>query len=107
MKTLFNKTGQSSATLGTEVKYMTLEQRNAAAVAASVLIVVIVNEPDAPFAVPPVTIAETLNVPPAFVVSPILNHESPLALKLAAVIVSVDTPAATSFQDATFFENVA
>jgi TP901 family phage tail tape measure protein len=35
MKTLFNKTGQSSATLGTEVKYMTLEQRNAAAVAAS------------------------------------------------------------------------
>lgn len=35
MKTLFNRTGQSSATLGTEVKYMTLEQRNAAAVAAS------------------------------------------------------------------------
>jgi TP901 family phage tail tape measure protein len=35
MKTLFNKAGQSSATLGTEVKYMTLEQRNAAAVAAS------------------------------------------------------------------------
>jgi TP901 family phage tail tape measure protein len=35
MKTLFNKTGQSTATLGTEVKYMTLEQRNAAAVAAS------------------------------------------------------------------------
>jgi TP901 family phage tail tape measure protein len=35
MKTLFNKTGQSSATLGTEVRYMTLEQRNAAAVAAS------------------------------------------------------------------------
>ena len=35
LKTLFNKTGQSSATLGTEVKYMTLEQRNAAAVAAS------------------------------------------------------------------------
>jgi TP901 family phage tail tape measure protein len=35
IKTLFNKTGQSSATLGTEVKYMTLEQRNAAAVAAS------------------------------------------------------------------------
>lgn len=35
VKTLFNKTGQSSATLGTEVKYMTLEQRNAAAVASS------------------------------------------------------------------------
>jgi TP901 family phage tail tape measure protein len=35
VKTLFNKTGQSSATLGTEVKYMTTEQRNAAAVAAS------------------------------------------------------------------------
>jgi TP901 family phage tail tape measure protein len=35
MKTLFNRTGQSSATLGTEVRYMTLEQRNAAAVAAS------------------------------------------------------------------------
>jgi TP901 family phage tail tape measure protein len=35
MKTMFNKTGQSSATLGTEVRYMTLEQRNAAAVAAS------------------------------------------------------------------------
>jgi len=35
MKTLFNKAGQSSATLGTEVKYMTVEQRNAAAVAAS------------------------------------------------------------------------
>jgi len=35
LKTIFNKTGQSSATLGTEVKYMTLEQRNAAAVAAS------------------------------------------------------------------------
>ena len=35
VKSLFNKTGQSSATLGTEVKYMTLEQRNAAAVAAS------------------------------------------------------------------------
>ena len=35
LKTLFNKTGQSSATLGTEVKYMTTEQRNAAAVAAS------------------------------------------------------------------------
>jgi TP901 family phage tail tape measure protein len=35
MKTLFNKTGESSATLGTEVKYMTLEQRNAAAVASS------------------------------------------------------------------------
>jgi TP901 family phage tail tape measure protein len=35
MKTLFNKTGQSSATLGTEVRYMTLEQRNAAAVASS------------------------------------------------------------------------
>jgi TP901 family phage tail tape measure protein len=35
MKTIFNKTGQSTATLGTEVKYMTLEQRNAAAVAAS------------------------------------------------------------------------
>jgi TP901 family phage tail tape measure protein len=35
VKTLFNKTGQSSATLGTEVKYMTIEQRNAAAVAAS------------------------------------------------------------------------
>jgi len=35
MKSLFNKTGQASATLGTEVKYMTTEQRNAAAVAAS------------------------------------------------------------------------
>ena len=35
VKSIFNKTGQSSATLGTEVKYMTLEQRNAAAVAAS------------------------------------------------------------------------
>jgi len=35
LKTLFNKTGQSTATLGTEVKYMTAEQRNAAAVAAS------------------------------------------------------------------------
>jgi TP901 family phage tail tape measure protein len=35
MKTLFNRTGQSSATLGTEVRYMTQEQRNAAAVAAS------------------------------------------------------------------------
>lgn len=35
VKTIFNKTGQSSATLGTEVKYMTLEQRNAAAIASS------------------------------------------------------------------------
>ena len=35
LKTIFNKAGQSTATLGTEVKYMTLEQRNAAAVAAS------------------------------------------------------------------------
>jgi len=35
LKTLFNKTGQSTATLGTEVRYMTTEQRNAAAVAAS------------------------------------------------------------------------
>ena len=35
VKSIFNKTGQSSATLGTEVKYMTLEQRNAAAVASS------------------------------------------------------------------------
>ena len=35
VKTLFNKTGESSATLGTEVRYMTLEQRNAAAVASS------------------------------------------------------------------------
>jgi TP901 family phage tail tape measure protein len=35
MKSLFNKTGQSTATLGTQVEYMTLEQRNAAAVAAS------------------------------------------------------------------------
>ena len=35
IKSIFNKTGQSSATLGTEVKYMTLEQRNAASVAAS------------------------------------------------------------------------
>jgi TP901 family phage tail tape measure protein len=35
LKTLFNKTGQSSATLGTQVQYMTTEQRNAAAVAAS------------------------------------------------------------------------
>jgi TP901 family phage tail tape measure protein len=35
LKSIFNKAGQSTATLGTEVKYMTLEQRNAAAVAAS------------------------------------------------------------------------
>jgi hypothetical protein len=35
LKSAFNKTGQSTATLGTEVKYMTTEQRNAAAVAAS------------------------------------------------------------------------
>jgi len=35
LKTLFNKTGQSTATLGTQVSYMTTEQRNAAAVAAS------------------------------------------------------------------------
>lgn len=35
IKTIFNKAGQSSATLGTEVRYMTVEQRNAAAVAAS------------------------------------------------------------------------
>ena len=35
LKTLFNKTGQSTATLGTQVEYMTTEQRNAAAVAAS------------------------------------------------------------------------
>jgi TP901 family phage tail tape measure protein len=35
LKSIFNKAGKSSATLGTEVKYMTLEQRNAAAVAAS------------------------------------------------------------------------
>ena len=35
MKTLFNRTGESSATLGTEVRYMTTEQRNAAAVASS------------------------------------------------------------------------
>jgi TP901 family phage tail tape measure protein len=35
LKTVFNKTGQSTATLGTEVSYMTLEQRNAAAVASS------------------------------------------------------------------------
>lgn len=35
LKTVFNKTGQSTATLGTQVSYMTTEQRNAAAVAAS------------------------------------------------------------------------
>jgi TP901 family phage tail tape measure protein len=35
MKSLFNKTGQASTTLGTEIKYMNTEQRNAAAVAAS------------------------------------------------------------------------
>jgi TP901 family phage tail tape measure protein len=35
VKSVFNKTGQSTATLGTQVEYMTLEQRNAAAVAAS------------------------------------------------------------------------
>jgi TP901 family phage tail tape measure protein len=35
LKSAFNKTGQSTTTLGTEVKYMTAEQRNAAAVAAS------------------------------------------------------------------------
>jgi TP901 family phage tail tape measure protein len=35
LKTVFNKTGQSTATLGTQVNYMTTEQRNAAAVAAS------------------------------------------------------------------------
>ena len=35
LKSAFNKTGKSTATLGTEVKYMTTEQRNAAAVAAS------------------------------------------------------------------------
>jgi len=35
MKSLFNKTGQASTTLGTEVKYLNTEQRNAAAVAAS------------------------------------------------------------------------
>jgi len=35
LKSLFNRTGRSTATLGTEVMYMTTEQRNAAAVAAS------------------------------------------------------------------------
>jgi TP901 family phage tail tape measure protein len=35
LKSAFNKTGQSTAVLGAEVKYMTTEQRNAAAVAAS------------------------------------------------------------------------
>ena len=35
LKTLFNKTGQSTATLGTQTQYMTTEQRDAAAVAAS------------------------------------------------------------------------
>jgi TP901 family phage tail tape measure protein len=35
LKSAFNKTGQSTAVLGSEVKYMTTEQRNAAAVAAS------------------------------------------------------------------------
>jgi TP901 family phage tail tape measure protein len=35
LKSAFNKTGRSTETLGTEVKYMTTEQRNAAAVAAS------------------------------------------------------------------------
>jgi TP901 family phage tail tape measure protein len=35
VKSLFNKTGQETGTLGTATKYMTAEQRNAAAVAAS------------------------------------------------------------------------
>ena len=35
LKTLFDRTGRSTATLGTQVEYMTTEQRNAAAVAAS------------------------------------------------------------------------
>jgi TP901 family phage tail tape measure protein len=35
IKSLFNKTGQETGTLGTATKYMTAEQRNAAAVAAS------------------------------------------------------------------------
>jgi TP901 family phage tail tape measure protein len=35
LKSAFNRTGRSTATLGTEVQYMTTEQRNAAAVAAS------------------------------------------------------------------------
>jgi TP901 family phage tail tape measure protein len=35
VKTLFDRTGRSTATLGTQVEYMTTEQRNAAAVAAS------------------------------------------------------------------------
>ena len=35
LKSSFNKTGQATAILGTEVQYMTTEQRNAAAVAAS------------------------------------------------------------------------
>jgi TP901 family phage tail tape measure protein len=35
VKSVFNKTSQSTTTLGTQVEYMTLEQRNAAAVAAS------------------------------------------------------------------------
>jgi TP901 family phage tail tape measure protein len=35
LKTLFNKTGAATSTLGTQVQYMTTEQRNAAAVAAS------------------------------------------------------------------------
>jgi len=35
LKSAFNRTGQATAILGTEVQYMTTEQRNAAAVAAS------------------------------------------------------------------------
>jgi TP901 family phage tail tape measure protein len=35
LKSSFNRTGQATAVLGTEVQYMTTEQRNAAAVAAS------------------------------------------------------------------------
>jgi len=63
-----------------------------------VAIVVMLSEPDAPLAVPPFTTAETVNVPPAVVVSPTLNQASPLLLKLAAVSVSVETPEATSVQ---------
>ena len=35
LKSIFNKAGRATGTLGTEVKYMTTEQRNAAAVASS------------------------------------------------------------------------
>ena len=62
------------------------------------MVVVIVNDPEAPFAVPPETTAETENVPPAVVVSPTLIQASPLLLKFALVRVKVEALAATSVQ---------